>query len=209
MDDFTFVFTIFFSLMGPVKLIVYFASETEGYDESFKRAVALRSTLISGATVTAVALCAPLLLYEYQVSIEALMLAGGVVLLLTALNGLIGKKPPQPAKPSEISALDFSFAHVATKLIVTPPTIASILIFMMLASEYPHMPFNVAGALALIVPMNLAVMYYNSQILRLPSLLLILKIVASVLIFMQVALAIDTILVALARLDLVPEVTLV
>lgn len=70
MDHFSYVFTIFFVLLGPVKLIPAFAGAPRGFYEPYKRAVAVRGALIATAIVTIVALIA---------DVKSLMRAAGRV----------------------------------------------------------------------------------------------------------------------------------
>jgi len=56
MEQFSFVFTVFFMLLGPIKLIPSFAGLTRGLDNGFKRDVAIRGVLIASALCVFVAL---------------------------------------------------------------------------------------------------------------------------------------------------------
>ena len=56
MEEFSFVFTIFFMLLGPIKLIPSFAGLTRGADARFKRDVAIRGVVIAAALCVFVAL---------------------------------------------------------------------------------------------------------------------------------------------------------
>ncbi|MGD0624736.1 MAG: hypothetical protein ABSB32_08455 [Thermodesulfobacteriota bacterium] len=56
MDQFSYILTIFFMLLGPVKLIPSFAGLTRGADGRFKRDVAIRGAVIASALCAFVAL---------------------------------------------------------------------------------------------------------------------------------------------------------
>ena len=56
MEQLAFIFTTFFMLLGPVKLIPAFAGLTQGADIQFKRSVAIRGTVIAAALCVFVAL---------------------------------------------------------------------------------------------------------------------------------------------------------
>ena len=86
MEEFSFVFTIFFMLLGPIKLIPSFAGLTRGADARFKRDVAIRGVVIAAALCVFVALAGGALLGKYRISIDALRIAGGLVLLIAALQ---------------------------------------------------------------------------------------------------------------------------
>jgi small neutral amino acid transporter SnatA (MarC family) len=77
MEHFSFVFTILFVLLGPVKFIPAFAAMTLDADEAFRKALATRGTLISAAVMAAVALAGSGVVAKYHISLDALRIAGG------------------------------------------------------------------------------------------------------------------------------------
>jgi multiple antibiotic resistance protein len=83
-------------------------------------------------------------------------------------------------------------------IIIPPAGIAAILIFVTLASEspvtYPGLYRAVAIALTVILLLDFLVMFFNSSITRVPGLVLVLQAAGAVLVFIQVALAVEIIL---------------
>jgi multiple antibiotic resistance protein len=71
MDQISFAFTIFFMLLGPVKLIPSFAGLTRGTTVPFKQSVAIRGTVIAVALCMFVALVGVTLLGKYRISLTA------------------------------------------------------------------------------------------------------------------------------------------
>ncbi len=198
MEHFLFVFTILFVLLGPLKLIPTFAVMTRGAEEGFRRALAIRGTLIAAAVMAGVALLGRGLLVRYGISLDAVRIAGGIVLLLAAL-GAIFAPPPQPgAGPPAAPLAQLAVSPLAIPTIVPPAGIAAILIFVSLPSESPAIYSDiyqtVATALAVIVVLDFLVMFFNSAITHVPGLILVLQAAGAVLVFIQVALAVDIIL---------------
>jgi len=74
---------------------------------------------------------------------------------------------------------------------------------MMMTPEFPGLARYVAIALTIIMTLDLLVMYFNSTIMKVPGLMMFLQILGSVLIFIQGALAIETILIALRHLEVI------
>ena len=72
----SFVFTIFFVLLGPIKVIPGFLKATRGADSPFKREVAIKAALIASVIVAAVALLGTGLLTKYSISLDAVRLGG-------------------------------------------------------------------------------------------------------------------------------------
>ena len=56
MEQFSFIFTVFFMLLGPLKFIPAFAGLTQGADSRFKRDVAIRGVVIASVLCAFVAL---------------------------------------------------------------------------------------------------------------------------------------------------------
>lgn len=74
MEDFSFVFTVFFMLLGPVKLIPAFAGLTRGADVRFKRDAAIRGTVIAAVLCAFVALAGATLLGKYRMVLDFLVM---------------------------------------------------------------------------------------------------------------------------------------
>jgi multiple antibiotic resistance protein len=85
-------------LLGPVKLIPVFAGLTRGADARFKRDVAIRAAVIASVLCVFVALAGGTLVGNYRVSIDALRIAGGLVLLIAGLQVIFQKT--QPSRPN-------------------------------------------------------------------------------------------------------------
>ena len=176
MENFSFIFTIFFMLLGPVKLIPLFAGLTRGADIRFKRAVAIRAVLIASALCVFVALAGGTLVSRYRISIDALRIAAGLVLLIAALQIIFQKaQPPRPSSGTP-TALQLAASPVAVPGIVPPAGVAAILIIMMLAPDFPGMEQAVAICLAIMMVLDFLVMYFIDQVMKTPGLTIVLTV---------------------------------
>jgi multiple antibiotic resistance protein len=203
MDQISFVFTVFFMLLGPIKLIPAFAGATQGADPRFKRSVAVKGALIGSALCAFVALAGGILLSKYRISIDALRIAGGLVLLIAALRGIFKKaQPPSPSSGTP-AAIQLAASPIAVPGIVPPAGVAAILIFMMLAPQYPGMTQAVTICLAGVMALDFLVMYFIDRVMKTPGLGIVLTVLGAVLLFVQVSLAIQMILNACKSLGIV------
>ena len=200
MEEFSFVFTIFFMLLGPIKLIPSFAGLTRGADARFKRDVAIRGVVIAAALCVFVALAGGALLGKYRISIDALRIAGGLVLLIAALQVIFHKAQPSSPGSGTPAAIQLAASPVAVPMIVPPAGVAAILIFMMLAPQYPGMTQAVAICLATMMVLDFLVMYFIDQVMKTPGLMIVLTVLGSVLVFVQACLAMQMFLAALKDL---------
>ena len=203
MNHFSYVFTIFFMLLGPIKLIPLFGGLTRGADVRFKRDVAVRGVVIASALCALVALAGEYILGKYRISIDALRIAGGLVLLIAALQVIFQKAHSSSPGSGTPSALQLATSPVAVPGIVPPAGVAAILIFMMLAPEYPGMTQAVAICLATMMVLNFLVMYFIDRVMKTPGLMIVLTVLGSVLVFVQVGLAIQMMLIALRGLGVI------
>lgn len=193
MEQFSFIFTIFFMLLGPIKLIPTFATLTRGTDLPFKRSVAIGGSVIASVLCVFVALVGTSLMSKYHISIDVLRLSTGLVLLLSALLVVFQKAQPILPVSGTPSPLQIASSPVAVPMIVPPAGIAFILVCMVLAPQHPGMMQAVAICLTIIMTLNFLVMFFIDRIIKTPGLGLVLTVLGSVLVFVQICLAVQTI----------------
>jgi multiple antibiotic resistance protein len=202
MEHFPFIFTIFFMLLGPIKIIQPFAAMTKNADAEFKRAVALRASAISVTLVLFVVLVGGTLLDKYQISLNALRISGGIVLIIAALLAIFRQTQGAPASP-DATPMQVAASPLAIPVIVPPAGVAAILIFIMLAPEYPGMWIAIGIALVLVMALDFMVMYFIDFVMKTPGLMVALLVVGAALVFMQVCIGVEIILRALTDLGLI------
>jgi multiple antibiotic resistance protein len=194
LESLSFVFTISFMLLGPLKLIPGFLKLTREAERPFKRELAIKGSLIASATVAFAAIVGTQAAARFGISLDGVRLAGGLVLLVSALN-ILFPRPEQPAMQSvKPTTLQLAVSPLAMPMIVPPAGIAAILIFVMLAPNNPGMEFAIAIVLAAVMLLDFLVMFFIDHVARLPGLSLLLQVVGAVLVFIQVALAVGTLM---------------
>lgn len=200
MEQFPFIFTAFFTLLGPLKLIPTFGGLTQGTDIQFKRAVAIRSTAIAFALCAFVAVVGVSMLNKYHITLEGLRLTGGLVLLISALQAVFQKVKPTPPVAGTLSPLRVAVSPVAAPMIVPPAGVGLVLVCMILAPQYPGTPTAVAICLSIIMAMNFLVMYFIDRITGSLGAMAVLSVLGSVMVFVQACLGMQTILNGLTGL---------
>jgi len=202
MDQFPFIFTIFFMLLGPIKIIPTFVGLTRDADLPFKRALAIHGTLIASALVLFVAVAGGTILDKYQISVNALRIAGGVVLVIAGLNAIFWPPRAVRAQPGS-TVLQLAAAPLTIPAIVPPAGIAALLIFIMLAPDYPGMWLAIGIALVIVMILDFLVMYFIDVVVKTPGVMLALQVLGATLIFIQLCIGVEIILRALTDLGLV------
>jgi multiple antibiotic resistance protein len=202
-DQLSLVFTVFFMLLGPVKIIPSFAGLTRGAHTRFKRAVAIRGAVIASVLCAFVALAGVTLLGRYRISIDAVRIAGGLVLLIAALQIIFQKAQPHRPGSGTPTAMQLAVSPVAVPIIVPHAGVASILILIMHEPQFPGITQAVAIGLVIIMVLDFLVMYFIDQVMKTPGLMIVLTVLGSVLVFVQASLALQMILSALKHLGLI------
>ena len=100
------------------------------------------------------------------------------------------------------SAFQLALSPLATPVIVTPTGVAAIMVFILLAQQDAGAHQTIALALALVMALNFIVMFFNDPIVRLPGLMPVLQLLGAVLVVVQVALVVQVMIYALAKLGL-------
>ena len=198
--DFSFVLTVVFLLLGPLKIIPVFAQLTQGTDAAYRRRAALFATLFATAVCAAIMLLARTMVDSYRLSVEALQLTGGLILLIWSLNAIFRHDDATPAPVTQPSPVRLAMAPLTTPVIVTPAGVAALIIFVLLGPSVAGGQPAVAGALALVMTLNFLVMAFNDRIVGLPWLVGLLQLLGSVLVVVQVAFAVQVILNGLVRI---------
>ena len=177
MTDLGYAFTIYFVTLGPVKTIPAFFQATRGADRRTVIAVATKSAIVATAVALFAALFASGVLVTWRVSVEAVGIAGGVVLLMTSIHTLSrfapsDTPPPAEARASQAATLDTSWtgrpvlSPLAIPAIVPPVGIVAILLFAGLAPGDVLVQARLVGLLLVIMAANFVAMICAGPIMR-------------------------------------------
>jgi len=167
MKDLVYAFTLCMATLGPTKTIPVFYLLTRGADWRTVLTLAAKSTLVATAIVLFVALGTTGTLASWQVSIEAVQIAGGIVLALAAVKTLTSPSfadasagtPPalEPKKSTDWLGKPV-LAPLAVPGIVPPVGIMVVLFFAALALGNAELQWNLALLLVAIMAMNFVAM---------------------------------------------------
>jgi multiple antibiotic resistance protein len=122
--------TTFFATLGPADLVLVYAALTQKNTQAERRAMALRGTLIATGILLFFALFGELLLKIFGVTLPALRIAGGVLLLLISIDMVFarhsGATGTTPEEENEAQGrADISTFPIATPLIAGPGAISA------------------------------------------------------------------------------------
>jgi multiple antibiotic resistance protein len=152
------IFTILLITIGPLKGMIVYAALTAKADLAFRRKVALRAVVTATGIVLLFILAGEFMLKVFHVTIPALKIAGGIILLLVALHmvmGEMGNEEKEGAEAAEPS-LDIAIFPLAVPMLATPQGIVAIVALTAAATT---------SQLILIVVFSLAIMAFNLFVL--------------------------------------------
>ncbi len=195
------MFTFFFLMLGPLKILGPFVQITGKGDAKFGRRLAIRAFLVSCVSLILAALIGENSIRRYHIRVAVLAIAGGILLFLVALRTVMEQfDTGNNASPKEYEPdMRLAVAPLAFPTIVTPYGVAAVIIFMALTPEFGAKSV-IYLALLILMGLNLFAMLAAKPILKylgMPLLLL-----GTVLGVIQVALGLSIIFRGLQALGI-------
>jgi multiple antibiotic resistance protein len=189
---------LLFTLMGPIAAIPLFAKATAGADRALQRQIGLRACLVALAALAIAVFIGAGVLSGWGVSPASLIVAAGIILLMTALRNVLGAggvAAPEGDRPPP--GLATAMSPIAIPGLVTPTGVAVLVIFV---SYFPGLPDKLAvmGVAAGLMALNFLAMLAANWVLRVvgASPLLVLGAVFGVL---QAAMGVEMVLSGVRR----------
>jgi len=210
MTDLSYAFTIYFVTLGPVKTIPVFFQATHGADRRTVIALATKSAAVATAVAMFVALVANGVLVTWRVSVNAIAIAGGIVLFTASVKTLSGfnvavpniesatvGSSPESTSPSWTGRPVLS--PLAIPAIVSPIGVVAILYFSGTAIGNTRLQAELLCLLLGMMAANFVAMMLAGSIMRAVG-VPVLQIVGWVLSALQAGLAVQIIISAVENL---------
>ena len=156
------VFVTLFVIMDPVGTIPIFLSLTRGRSAASLRRAAWQAVLVSFGVITAFAFFGQQVLQYLDISLAALKGAGGLLLLLVALELLTGKDET----PTASSDVNVALVPLGTPLLAGPGAIVATMVFSRRVEDGADFAAVALGVVLVHVALYLA-MRFSLPILRL------------------------------------------
>ena len=125
----------FFATIGPLDVAAIFAALTAHSTRQHRRTMALRGTLIATSILVLFALAGEMVLGSLGISLAALRTAGGILLLLIAIEMVFarttgGTSTTDEEEQEALSKQDISVFPIATPLIAGPGAMGAAILLM-------------------------------------------------------------------------------
>lgn len=164
-------FTTFFATIGPVEAAVLFATLTPGAAVAERRRIAVRATVIASIILFSATLAGGPMLKQLGVTIPALQTAGGIILLMIALD-MVFARPSSAFKltPSEGAEAqrkeDVAVFPLATPLLAGPGAMSAGILLAANAHGDPIELSVTVAALGAVMLLTLALLLVAHQLSR-------------------------------------------
>ncbi|WP_372571724.1 MarC family protein [Ruegeria jejuensis] len=161
-------FATFFATVGPPDVAVVFAALAGDKTPSERRRLAIRATLIGAAILLFFAFLGKPLLSYLGISLAALRTAGGILLLLIAIDMVFARMSGGTSTTSEEEAEaadrdDITVFPLAMPLIAGPGAIGAVILLVADANGDPVQVMTVIGSLIAVLLVTLLLMIGAAQ----------------------------------------------
>jgi len=154
---FTSVFVTLVVIMDPIGTIPLFLALTSGRSARARRRLAWQAVLVAVAVIAAFALFGQQILRYLGITVPALQGAGGLLLILVALELLTGKQED----PEDAPSVNVALVPLGTPLLAGPGAIVATIVFVRGAHGAGDAWAIVAGIAAVHVVLYLALRFAN------------------------------------------------
>jgi multiple antibiotic resistance protein len=195
------MFTFFFLMLGPLKILGPFVHLTKNGDAIFARRLAIRAFLYSCLALVFAAFLGENSIRKYHIPLGVLAIAAGIILFLVALRTVMEQFDPTTAGAHEWEPnMRLALAPLAFPIIVTPYGVAAVIICMALTPDFLTKG-EIFGALFGLMLLNLLAMIFARPILKYAALPM--QLLGAGLGVIQVALGLKIIFVGLRGLGFI------
>jgi multiple antibiotic resistance protein len=165
-------FATFFATIGPLDLAAFLAALTPFHTAEHRRAIAFKGVIVAAVILLLFAFFGTALLHYLGISLPALRIAGGVLLLLLAIDMVFGGETGGKRSTVE-EALearqkeDISVFPIATPLIAGPASMSATVLLMAGTKGDIFLQAAVIIALIAVLAVTLLLLVLSIQIQRL------------------------------------------
>jgi multiple antibiotic resistance protein len=201
-------FTTFFATISPVDVAVLFAVMTNNSSAQAKRSMAMRGCLIALVVLVGFALAGSNLLETLGISLAALKFAGGILLLLIAID-MVFARTSGGASTTDEERLegqgkeDISVFPLATPLIAGPGTMGALILLTADTKNDPASLGVILAMLTLVIVITFVLLMLATQVQKLLG-VTGMNVIARVFGVLLAALAVQFMFDGLARSGIIP-----
>jgi MarC family membrane protein len=159
-------FITLFIGMGPIKVLLIYIAKTQGMEKETKRLIARRTVMVAAGVAVALFIAGAVIQQLLHFSIGALNIIGGLILLLLAINMVLGGgAKPQGTEEGANDPMSMAISPLAIPLTLNPVGIVTLVVA---SSEVTDMPSSIAVVvmIAIIAFIDLVVLLGSDYVSR-------------------------------------------
>jgi multiple antibiotic resistance protein len=204
------IFVLLFATTNAMKAAIVSLAMTKNADAALKRAIAFRAVLITTVVCILLALAGAVILAGLKITVEALLIAGGAILIVFALNMVIAEEKETPAdEPPPAPSMDIAAFPMAVPLMASPQGLVAIVAIEATLHQgiTPEAIFDVGilvGLILIVMAINLGILLGAERIFAKIS-PAFLKVVMRIVGLLLCALAVQLMISGFDGLGLIPN----
>jgi multiple antibiotic resistance protein len=193
--------TLLLVTVGPLKALIVFATLTARADAGFRRQVAIRTVTVATIVTLVFVLAGNFFLQVFHISLPALKIAGGIILLLVALDMVMGGSHEDESEKPKALSPDIAVFPLAMPMMATPQGLVAITVLVAARQSLVDVLVVVVILLA-VMALNLLCLLSADRIIKAigPAALLVIGKIAGLLL---TALAVQLMILGLRDLGLI------
>ncbi len=199
------VFTFFFIMLGPIKMIAPFAKATAHLDGKARNALAWKAFVFGTLIAIAGGFAGMALLANWGVSVGVMLLGAGIVFFLFALSVVVPREAPHAPPPAADPPPAPTVMQVIFPMMITPYGMAALIAFLATSQDMAR-TLTVLGLLLANMVLDLLCMLFVRPILKVIT-PVGMQIVFSVLGVLMVGLALQIVVGCARLLAIIPPLT--
>ncbi|HEX7073424.1 MAG TPA: MarC family protein [Hyphomicrobiaceae bacterium] len=154
--------TLLLVTVGPLKALIVFGTLTARADSDFRRQVAIRTVAVATIVTLLFVLAGEFLLQIFHITLPALKIAGGIILLLFAIHMVMGEAGKK--EDIKMPSPDIAIFPLAMPMMATPQGLVAITVIVAGRQSYSDVLVVVVILLAIMV-FNLVCMLSADRII--------------------------------------------
>jgi multiple antibiotic resistance protein len=153
------IFSLFFLMLGPMRLVKIFMTNTEELSELKIKTLSMHSIACAAVVLTICGFVGKIFLEQWKIPISVFTITAGVIFSFSAFAIILGIK--EHAVEKGISQMTGSL--VATTMIITPFGVATLVILLSMSKDINRMG-AIFGALYAVLLIDFLTMYFIRKI---------------------------------------------
>lgn len=198
------IIVILLITVGPLKALIVYATITGGADAALRRKIAFKTVMVAAIVALLFVVAGEFILKILHISLPALKIAGGIILMLFAIGMVMGSGHGNETGAPRAVTLDVAIYPLAMPMMATPQGLVAIT--ALTAATTTHMQVVAIGLIvAGIMLFNLVCLLAADRIIKAlgPSTLKIIEKIAGLLL---TALAVQLMILGAVDLGLIDKV---